>query len=244
MIEGPLDWDGFVRAASALGVRLDDAQTERLRRMLDVLRASNAAASLTSGAGLADALRVHLLDALTLVPFIRDRGLEAGRLVDVGAGGGFPGLVLKIAVPSLSLVLIEASRRKTEYLRRVAAEIGVEAAAHWRRAEAAGRDPVLRASFDLATARALGPWPVVLELALPLCRVNGVLLGQRGPGGPDEAREGRAAAELLGGRIDRVERVGGDPGLGGRHVIVVEKVGPTPARYPRRTGIPAKRPLG
>lgn len=244
MTEGPLDWDGFVRAASGLGVRLDDVQTERFQHMLELLRDANDAASLTSEAGLADALRVHILDSLTLIPFIRERGLENGRLVDVGAGGGFPGLVLKIAAPSLSLVLIETARKRAEYLRRAATELGVEAEVHWRRAEEAARDPALRASFDIAAARALGPWPVVLELALPFCRVNGVLLAQRGSDGPDEARRARAATELLGGRAAQVEQVNGGLGLGRRHVIVVEKVGQTPARYPRKAGIPAKRPLG
>ncbi len=238
-----MDWDAFRAAAALLTAGLDDRRLSQFRRLLTLLRDANRQASVTSGEGLRDALRTHFLDSLTLAPLIREMGLESGRLVDVGAGGGFPGLPLKIAFPALSLTLIEAARKKTERLEQAVTALGVEARVLQLRAEDAARDPELRETFDLATARALGPWPVVLELTLPLCAVGGRVLGQRGAAGIEEAARYEPTAVALGGRTLRVDAVDPAAGFAARHVIVVEKASPTPERYPRRAGIPAKRPL-
>ena len=243
MSYAPLDWDGFIEATALVGAPLTPVQVNQVRRMVDFLHAYNASASLMSEAALANVLRGHVLDSITLAPLIRNAGLHEGRLVDVGTGGGFPGLMLALAEPSLRVTLMDATRRKTEYLQHAAAELGLDVEVVHARAEHAARDPALRETFDVAVCRALGPWPVVLELTLPFCRAGGMLFGQRGADAPAEA-EGRArVAALLGGRVARVEQVGVEAGLEHRHVIVVEKVESTPVRYPRKAGIPAKRPL-
>ena len=239
----PLEWEQFESAASELGVTLTSSQTDSLRRMLELLRASNEFASLMSRAGLANVLRMHVFDSLTLLPLIRGRGLADGRLADVGTGGGFPGLVLKIAEPSLGVLLMDATRKKTDYLERTATELELDVEVRQARAEDAGHDLALRESFDIVTCRAIGPWPVVLELALPFCKTGGVVLAQRGAESPREAAVYAAATATLGGRVASVEQVGTSVGLDARHVITVEKVAPTPVRYPRKAGIPEKRPL-
>ena len=238
-----MDAASFRAQAAGLGVDIDAGQAARFAQLLALTQEANAAASLTSDAGLADAVRTHFLDSLTLAPLIRELGLAGGRLVDVGSGGGFPGLPLKIALPSLSLTLIEASARRARHLERAADALGIDADVRCLRAEDAGRDPSLREGFDVATARAVGPWPVVLELTLPLCAVGGRVLGQRGAAAGEEALRGEGAASALGGRTERVASVGAEAGLGSRGVIVVVKESATPARFPRRAGIPAKRPL-
>ncbi len=238
-----MDWDAFRATAADLSVDLDDRQAEQFRQLLTLLRQANSAAAIMSEAGLRDALRAHFLDSLTLAPIIREMGLANGRFVDIGAGGGFPGLPLKIALPTLDLTLIDAARKKTDLLERAVAALGVDARVLQARAEDAARDLSLRETFDLATARALAPWPVVLELALPFCAVGGRLLGQRGESGPAEAERYEPAAIALGGRTLRVEAVGAAAGFTARHVVVVEKISATTERYPRRAGIPAKRPL-
>lgn len=243
MSYAPLDWDGFSEAVASLGVQLSPAQMEQLHRMAELLRSYNASASLMSDAALADVLRGHVLDSLTLLPLVRAADLHAGRLVDVGTGGGFPGLVLAVAEPSLRVLLMDATRKKTAYLERVSTELGLDVEVLRARAEDAAHDSVLREAFDVAVCRALGPWPVVLELTLPFCRAGGMLFGQRGADADAEAVAHREAAALLGGRVAGVERVGVEAGLEHRHVIVVEKVESTTARYPRKAGIPAKRPL-
>ncbi len=243
MSYAPLDWDQFPDAADRLGTPLAPTQAEQVRRMVELLRSYNTSASLMSEAALADVLRGHVLDSLTLLPLIRGANLQGGRLVDVGTGGGLPGLVLAIAEPSLRVTLMDATRKKTAYLERVSTELGLEVEVLHARAEDAGRGPAMRESFDLAVCRALGPWPVVLELTLPFCKTGGVLFGQRGSDASSEATAHAGAASLLGGRVVGVEQVGAEAGLEHRHVIVVEKVESTPVRYPRKAGIPAKRPL-
>ena len=239
-----MDWDELREAAAAVGAPLSSDQTALLERMAAMLRSANARASLMSEAGLADLLRLHIFDALTLAPLLREARLAEGRLMDVGTGAGFPGLVLKIAEPGLRVTLMDATRKKTAYLQEASAALGLDADVRNARAEDAARDPSLRDAFDAAVCRALGPWPVALELTLPFCRVGGLLLGQRGADAQREAAAQEETAALLGGRVLGARRVGAEGGLEARHVVVVEKASPTPAGYPRKTGIPAKRPLG
>lgn len=239
-----MDWDELREAAAAIGAPLSDRQAALLERMAAMLRSANSRASLMSEAALADLLRLHIFDALTLTPLLREAGLADGRLVDVGTGAGFPGLVLKIAEPGLRVTLLDATRKKTAYLQETAAALGLDADIRNARAEDAARDPSLREAFDAAVCRALGPCPVALELTLPFCRVGGLLLAQRGADSEREAAAHMETTALLGGRVLRTPRVGAEGGLEARHIIVVEKASPTPARYPRKAGIPAKRPLG
>jgi 16S rRNA (guanine527-N7)-methyltransferase len=165
----------------------------------------------------------------------------AVRLVDVGSGGGLPGLPLKIARPDLSLTLVEADQSKAAFLVRACAALGlrdVEVMA--RRAEDVGRDPRWRESFDVAVARAVAPMPVLVELCLPLVRVGGRLLAQKTEGADVSAAE--QAIQLLGGSL-----VGVIPAPSGVRrtgtVVVVQKVRPTPDVYPRRPGVPSRKPL-
>ncbi len=245
MSYAPLDWDDLADAVATVspGTPVSLTQLESIRRMVEMLRSYNASASLMSDAALADVLRGHVLDSLTLLPLIRRAGPHEGRLVDVGTGGGFPGLVLAIAEPSLRVTLMDATRKKTAYLERVCAELGLDVDVLHARAEDAAHDPALRESFDVAVCRALGPWTVVLELTLPFCKTGGALFGQRGSDAPSEAVAHAETAALLGGRVVGVEQVGVETGLENRYVITVEKVESTPPRYPRKAGIPAKRPL-
>ncbi len=234
----PLTQEALARAAEAMGVPLAPEALERLARYRELTAAANARFNLTSSAALADIERVHFLDALSLVPLL-PRG--AASLVDVGSGGGFPGLVLAAALPALRVTLVEASRKRAAFLRETAHALGVNARVEEGRAETLAHVPELREAFDAATGRALGTLPTVLELTLPFLRVGGVLMAQRGADGAQEAQAAANAARLLGGAAPRVEAAGA--GLGGRTVVVVEKTAPTPAAYPRGVGRAAKRPL-
>jgi 16S rRNA (guanine527-N7)-methyltransferase len=165
----------------------------------------------------------------------------AKRVVDVGSGGGLPGLPLKIARPDLSVTLIEADQSKAAFLVQACAKLGltdVEVIA--RRAEEAGRDARLRESFDLAVARALAPTPVLVELCLPLVRVGGRLLAQKTD--KEEVAAAVRAIELLGGSLDALVAAPSSARRSGT-VMIVSKVKPTPAAYPRRPGVPGRKPL-
>jgi 16S rRNA (guanine527-N7)-methyltransferase len=170
-------------------------------------------------------------DSLVLLPHLGG----AATLVDVGSGGGMPGIPLALARPRLQVTLIEADARKAAFLEHAAARLGLDLRVLNERAELVGRGP-LRESFDAACCRALAALPVALELCLPLVRVGGRLLAL--------TTEGRvAAAEDFGGGPAQVLPAPSrlrSQGL----VMVVPKVSPTPAAFPRRPGVPARRPMG
>jgi 16S rRNA (guanine527-N7)-methyltransferase len=174
-------------------------------------------------------------DSLALLPHLSN----ARTLIDVGTGGGMPGIPLKLAAPELAVTLLEADHRKTAFLAHAAARLGIDVEIVSERAEVAGRGP-LRERFDAATSRALAALPVAAELCLPFVRVGGRWLAMAADVDIDGAR---GALEALGGGAPEVVPAASAVRRRGV-VIVVEKVRPTPDRYPRRPGAPAKRPLG
>lgn len=184
----------------------------------------------------------HLGDALGLAAVRRPRPGE--RWVDLGSGAGLPGLPLAVAYPATSFTLIDAQRRRVDWIEATAVRLHLtNVTAVHARLEDYGRGPA-RESFDVATARALGPLPVVAELGLPLVAVGGQLLVPRGQPGADELRQATLACKQLGGRIDDVipnpsspiDRVG--------FVVIMAKIAATSPRFPRRSGMPARTPLG
>ncbi len=176
-------------------------------------------------------------DCLVLVEYLGD----ARKVVDVGSGGGLPGIPLKIARPELEVTLIEADQAKAAFLVHACATLGlqgIEVVA--RRAEEAGHDPRLREAFDVAVARALAPMPVLAELCLGLVRVGGRLLAQKTHA--EDVGSAAHAIEVMGGTLAGVHA---SPSAA-RHagtVVVIDKVRPTPPSYPRRAGVPGRKPL-
>jgi 16S rRNA (guanine527-N7)-methyltransferase len=178
-----------------------------------------------------------IADSLVLLEHVG----EGEKVVDVGSGGGLPGLPLKIARPSLSVTLIESDQAKAAFLVGACAALGLrDVHVLARRAEEVGQDPLYRESFDLAVARALAPMPVLAELCLPLVRVGGRLLAQKTE---TENVDGAARAiDTLGGALNRVVGAPSAARSSGT-VVIVDKVRPTPAEFPRRPGVPARRPI-
>lgn len=237
------DLNTLAEGADALGIVLSDLQLGQFQTYLDGLAEWNKRTNLTSPNALADAERVHLLDSLMLAPVIRREGSDIERLVDVGSGAGFPGLALKVAMPELDVVLVEATQKKAEFLNWMTTRLGLTAVEVLaERAETVARRDKYRETFDLATARAIGPLALVLELTLPLCKIGGVLLAQRGGDSEAEAARAMRAASTLGGDDPCVEPP--VPGSGARgSITIVRKIAKTSDRFPRRDGIPSKRPL-
>jgi 16S rRNA (guanine527-N7)-methyltransferase len=209
-----------------MGISVNDSKLSQLAELI------SAWPGLVSGAA-----QELVEDSLVLLEHLGD----ARKVVDVGSGGGLPGLPLKIARPELLVTLIEADQAKAAFLVQACAQLGVtgvEVLA--RRAEELGRDPRLRESFDLAVARALAPMPVLVELCLPFVRVGGRLLAQKTD--KEEVAAARHAIELLGGSLDGIVAAPSNARRSGT-VITVTKISPTPAAYPRRPGVPARKPL-
>ncbi len=169
---------------------------------------------------------------------------RAGKLVDVGSGAGFPGIPLKIACPNLRVMLVESTRKKVEFCQHVIDGLGLEGiqASHIR-AEELGHEPGQRGAYDWAVGRAVASLRVLGEYLLPFLRVGGRMIAMKGETGPAEAHEAEGALRLLGGQIERLLPIELPTVAETRYLILVDKVSATPSEYPRRPGVPSKRPL-
>lgn len=228
--------DEAVRVAALHGVALEGELAARLGAYLDRLLATNAEFNLTAVTDRDEAWVRHIADSLSLVPLLARRS-DARAIVDVGSGGGLPGLPLAIALPDRTFTLLEATGKKAHFLEQTAKALKL-ANVHVvnDRAETFGRGQG-REQFDVATSRAVSRLPVLLELTLPLVRVGGASLAIKGAQAEDEVAESKRALELLSGVVTSVTRT--PTGT----VIAIDKHGPTPARYPRRPGEPKRSPL-
>jgi 16S rRNA (guanine527-N7)-methyltransferase len=220
--------------------RLDEEGRRRLGVVLQLLEAERASVSSVTAPD--RAWRVHVDDSLTGLEVAALA--EAERIADVGAGAGFPGLPLAVALPAARVDLIESIGRKCAFIERAiaAAEIRNARALHARSEEVASGAG--REEYDAVTARAVGRLSTLAELASPLLREDGVLVAWKGRrDGEEEAQLERAAAALA-MRPEAVLEVGEIAGSRHRHLHVVRKSGPTPAELPRRAGMAKKRPRG
>ena len=228
--------------AQTLRALLPDSFGDAIERYVALLLETNARLNLTRIVDPEPIAKLHLLDAISALPVL-DR-IGARRAIEIGSGGGVPGLVLAIARPEMSWTLVDSVRKKADALRSFAAALelsNVEVLGE--RAETMGRDPAHRERYDVVAARACASLPVLAEYALPLARVGGSLLAWKAELADDELRRGRTAAAELGGGGPEVLPAGIDL-LGGHRFVVVAKVDRTPDRYPRPPGAPTKRPLG
>lgn len=184
----------------------------------------------------------HFLDSMSCALAWREQ--TPRRLVDVGTGAGFPGIVLKILYPSLKLTLVESVGKKANFCSHIVQTLGMEGVEVLAaRAEEVGCSPKHREKYDWAVARAVASLPVLAEYLLPLVRVGGGMLAQKGESGPLEVQTAENALKLLGGRMRQLISVE-LPGVAEeRYLVIVEKPAATPPAYPRKAGIPAKKPL-
>ena len=249
MLQGAdLDPLHVLRAEAArLDIALDERALERFERYVGLLDEWNERAGLTTVTEPAEVQRRHFSESLALLRVLRELGLArpGATLVDIGAGGGFPGLPLLIAQPTLTVALLEANERKCRFLEAAVTELGLskEGRVIHGRAEDAGRDPANRERFDVAVARAVAPFAVLVEYALPLLRVGGVHAAPKGSRALEELEEAAGAVRALGGEPLEPVALPLSDGAPPQTVLLVRRAGPLDDRYPRRAGMPAKRPL-
>jgi 16S rRNA (guanine527-N7)-methyltransferase len=186
----------------------------------------------------------HFLDSLSCLLAIRDTGPEQ-RLMDIGSGAGFPGLPLKVVRPEMHVTLLEATGKKADFIQHIVNLLDLRGVTVLHaRAEQTGQDPLHREAYDWVTARAVAAMPTLVEYLLPLCRLGGRCLAQKGEDAAAEVSSAGPAIHLLGGRLNRLTPVE-LPGLAEtRFLVVLDKVAQTPDKYPRPAGRPTKRPLG
>jgi 16S rRNA (guanine527-N7)-methyltransferase len=166
------------------------------------------------------------------------------RIIDVGTGAGFPGLPLKIICPGIELTLVESVSKKTAFCRHVVELLNLENVdVVQTRAEKIGQEGLHREKYDWALARAVAMMPILVEYLLPLVRVGGKVLAMKGENAHAEAHSADYAIKILGGHLQQLHPVTLPGVVETRHLVVIDKVVATPDKYPRREGIPAKRPL-
>lgn len=219
---------------------LDPAARASLEKILELLAEEKASVSSVTEPG--RAWKVHVSDSLTglEIPALRD----ASRIADVGSGAGFPGLVLAVALPRATVDLVESVGRKCDFIRRAIESAGIANARviHARSEELAEHEG--REAYAAVTARAVGRLSTLAELGSPLLEKDGVLVAWKGKRDSEEERQLANAAEALAMRPEEIRHVGPFAGSEHRHLHVMRKSGPTPARLPRRAGIAKKRPQG
>lgn len=184
----------------------------------------------------------HFLDSYSCV--LAWKGMPPLRLVDVGTGAGFPGIPIKIVYPTMHVTLVESVGKKAMFCQHIISKLGLEdVEVIQTRAETLGQNPVHRESYDYAVARAVANLNILSEYLLPLVKVGGTMLAQKGESGPAEAQSAEKAMKLLGGKLKQIIPVE-LPGVpDDRYLVLVDKVAATPPKYPRKAGIPMKTPL-
>lgn len=238
----------FLEAAASYGLEFDPGDLDRLGRYLALLLEANKSFNLTAVRDPDEAWTRHVFDSLTLLPLLAELA-EGARVIDVGSGGGLPGIPLAVTLPALSFTLLEATGKKAAFLRQTVGELGLrnidvlqeraEGAGHDRGERSrGGRRGGHREAYDAAVARAVGRLATLAELCIPLVRVNGQVLLVKGQRAEEELAEARGALALL-----QTEHSGTIETPTGR-IVVLTKRRTTAGEYPRRSGEPVSAPLG
>lgn len=225
-----------------LGFPLTDRQKEQYERYFELLVEWNEKINLTAITDKDEVYLKHFYDSVApiLQGLIENQPI---RLLDIGAGAGFPSLPMKILFPELDVTIIDSLNKRINFLHLLAEELGLSGVHFYHgRAEDFAQDKAFRAQFDLVTARAVARMQVLSELTIPYLKVGGRLLALKASNAPEELEEAKNALNLLFSKVEdnlQYELPNGDP----RYITVVEKKKETPNKYPRKAGMPNKRPL-
>ncbi len=231
----------LAQALEEAGVAYEEEQIKSATMFKELLFDANRSTNLTAITDEEDAAIKHFADSLLLLRYATFP--EGARLVDIGTGPGFPGIPLKLFCPDLEILLLESVGKKCGFLSSVIESMSLEGIdVYCGRAEELAREPLQREHFDFATARAVAELRVLLEYALPLLAVGGKFFAFKGPEAENEVEAAQNAIALLGGEVEGIETYQLPSSTMRRSLITVKKVAPTDEKYPRRAGMPAKRP--
>ncbi|MBR1820908.1 MAG: 16S rRNA (guanine(527)-N(7))-methyltransferase RsmG [Clostridia bacterium] len=231
----------LLERATALGLAISETQAAQFERYHTLLTEANARMNLTRVPD--DPLEAVDRNYLDCAAVLAEDFPTIKTAVDVGSGAGLPGIPLSILLPGVRFTLIDALGKRVDFLNAVIAELGLNAEALHMRAEDAARESALRERFDIAVARAVAPMNVLCEYLLPLAKPGGYALALKGPGLDEELRQAERAIALLGGQLARVQPLRIPDRDWDHRAAWIQKVAPTPEKYPRRAGVVEKRPL-
>lgn len=233
----------FRESIKKYGIELSDYQMNQYALYFKRLVEWNDKINLTAITEELDVYLKHFYDSLTIA-FDRDMTRENLSLCDVGSGAGFPSIPLKIAFPNISITIVDSLNKRINFLSELTQELELDKVhLHHSRAEDFGQDAKFRESFDFVTARAVARLNVLSELCLPLVKVGGQFLAMKAAKSEEELTEAKKAIHLLGGKVKGEQQVSLPGTEDERFIIEIDKVRSTPKKYPRKAGIPNKKPL-
>lgn len=231
----------IINGSKKLNIPLNEKQLSQFLDYADILREWNEKINLTAITDDEGIATKHFLDSLTAFK----TGVVKGKVIDVGTGAGFPGLVLKIANPEIELTLLDSLNKRIVFLNDVCERLGIgDVETVHARAEDGGRDRKYRGQFDTVVSRAVARLSVLSEWCMPFLKQGGYFLALKGPLADAELNDARRAVKILGGKIEDVMEAD-IPFTDLKHkIIIIKKVGQTPLKYPRKSGIATKTPIG
>ncbi len=235
------DMEKLKVGANKLGLELTPGQLEQFAIYYQELTDWNQRMNLTKITGYEEVQIKHFLDSLTVTLALKQEGF---RLIDVGTGAGLPGIPLKILLPDIRLVLLEATAKKATFLRHLRHRLGLDdIEIVVGRAEEVAHQSRYREKFDIVLSRGVASLPTLVELTLPFCAIGGSFIAQKKGNIDQEISQAARAISRLGGNLREVKRIDLAEFADERRLVIIDKVSPTPRQYPRRPGVPKKRPI-
>ncbi len=230
----------FLEELEKINLKIEKEEVKKFYEYMKMLIEWNKKINLTAINDEKEIIIKHFIDSLTISKYIEN----AERMVDVGTGAGFPGIPIKIINKELEVVLVDSLNKRINFLNEVIEKLGLEniKAIH-ARAEDLGKDKKYREKFDVVTSRAVANMTVLVEYLLPLTKKEGKCICMKGSEIEDELENAKYAIKLLGGKVDKVEKIEISDEHMGRNIILINKQENTPNQYPRKAGIPLKKPL-
>jgi len=236
----------LIEGARQLGIDLNAGRVKQFELYYQKLIEWNEKINLTTIIGYQEAQVKHFLDSISVISALTEEEMNKAdfSIIDIGTGAGFPGLPLKILLAEPRLVLVDSTAKKVAFLRCVTRELGLDnVEIVCGRAEEIAHLPLYRQRFDLALSRAVASLPVLAELALPFCRIGGKFVAQKKGEVEQEMKKADKAIETLGGKLGQVKRIELEELSDERYLVIIDKIYPTPEKYPRRPGVPERRPI-
>src|SRR4030042_6595506 len=236
----------LMEGAGQLGIKLNSRQVKQFELYYQELIEGNKKINLTAITDCSSVQVKHFLDSLTITLALPEE--EVARpdfnIADIGTGAGFPGVPLKILFPQPRLVLIEPTTKKTAFLHHIIHKLELENVEVLNaRAEEAAHLPLYREQFALVLSRAVASLPTLVELTLPFCRLGGRVIAQKKGEIAQEIDKAEKTIATLGGKLSQIEKIELDEFDDARYLVIIDKICFTPGKYPRRTGVPRRRPL-
>jgi len=236
----------LIEGAGKLGIELNTRQVKQFELYYQELIEWNKKINLTAITDYSSVQVKHFLDSLTINLALTGKDVERPdfNIIDIGTGAGFPGVPLKILLPQPRLVLIEPTTKKTAFLRHIINKLELENIEILNSgAEEAAHLPLYREQFALVLSRAVALLPALVELTLPFCQVGGRFIAQKKGDIDKEIDRAEKAIATLGGKLDQIKKMELDEFDDARYLVIIDKIYQTPNKYPRRPGVPKRRPI-